>query len=57
MACNYQRNSSGEIVAAITDSGQQSILYKQLANLSDNKPEVAARLFAVTETKEFKKIT
>jgi hypothetical protein len=54
MACNYQRNSSGEIVAAITDSGQQSILYKQLANLSDNKPEVAARLFAVTETKEFK---
>ena len=54
MACNYQRNSSGEIVAAITDSGQQSILYKQLANISDNKPEVAARLFAVTETKEFK---
>ena len=54
MACNYQRNSSGEIVAVITDSGQQSILYKQLANISDNKPEVAARLFAVTETKEFK---
>ena len=54
MACNYQRNSSGEIVAVITDSGQQSILYKQLANISNNKPEVAARLFAVTETKEFK---
>ena len=25
MACNYQRNSSGEIVAAITDSGQQCL--------------------------------
>ena len=44
MACNFQRNKSGEITEAVTNTGKQSLLYKQLANRSDNNSEVAARL-------------
>ena len=54
MACNIQRNQSGDIISATTNAGEESILFRQLDNLSDNK-EVAATLYAVTETAEFKK--
>ena len=54
MACNYIRNSKGQITSATTNTGQESLLYKQLKNISEDKQEVAVRLLAVTETKEFK---
>ena len=54
MACNIQRNQSGDIISATTNTGEESVLFNQLDNLSDSK-EVAATLYAVTETAEFKK--
>ena len=53
MACNYTRNSKGQIISATTNTGQESLLYKQLKNISEDKQEVAVRLLAVTETQEF----
>ena len=51
MACNIQRNQSGDIISATTNTGEESVLFNQLDNLSDSK-EVAATLYAVTETAE-----
>ena len=44
MACNYTRNSKGQIISATTNTGQESLLYKQLKNISEDKQEVAVRL-------------
>ena len=39
---------------ALNNPSQDSLLYKQLLNISDNNGEVAERLYNVLDTQEFK---
>ena len=54
MACNINRNDKGIVTGVTTDSGEESVLFTQLSNLVDNKPETAVTLYAATDTEDFK---
>jgi len=55
MACNIVYKGDGKTIEKVlTNEGNESTLFPQLLNLSNNKVETAKSLYAVTELPEFK---